>query len=208
MLWLVGLLKRFALYVLGSLALVLCLFFGAQLLFPDLREPREVPDSVLFRELAREDRSQADRKRLRITIVSAQPMASNLNAIHASLMRQAAMRLQASSGVDALEVVLVVSETLQTAPALGETIYAKDGKGWSGGEAWQFQIKQPEPAFPKGAEAVLLAAKSYLDATPKETRRLRDLEAHIRQRVDGIDGLDSPTIRHILRPTYGLEQRP
>ncbi len=203
--WLSILLKRFALYVLGSLALVLGLFFGAQLLFPDLRQEREIADAVLFKEIAREDQSKASRQRLRVVIVSAHPIASDLDAIHASLMRQAAKRLQAASGADAVRVVLVHSEALLTAPALGEATFAKDGKGWSGDQNWQLQIKQPRPALPKGAEAVLLAAKAYLDATPKSDRSLADLEAQILAQVPGFDGA---SIRRILNPDYSTQQRP
>lgn len=200
--WLRRLVLRFALYVLGSLALVLGLFFGAQLLFPDLRQPREVPDTVLFKELARQDLSTDTRQRLRVEIVSAQPMASNLDAIHASLMRQAAKRLQATSGAQAVTVILVFSEALQTAPALGEATFAVDGKGWTGKENWTLELKRPEPVFPKQAESVLLAAKAYLDSTPKQARSLADLDAFIQARVSA---LDKATIRQILRPNYVVE---
>lgn len=199
MVWVRAFALRAAVYVFGSLALVLGLFFGAQLLVPDLRHPREVEDAVLFQELARQDLSQAGRVRFRVVIASSAPMAANLNAIHASLLRQAAKRLQAASGADAVEVVLAVSRQLETAPPLAALIYAPDGLGWDGQQNWQMRLTQPDPTFPKQAEDILLVAQAYLERTPEAERSVEALVGDIRSQVAGID---DATIRQVLRPRY------
>jgi hypothetical protein len=198
-------LRHAAVYFLGSLVLVLGGFFALQFLFPELGDRAEVADEILFTELAREDLTENERQRLRVLIASAAPIPTDLSAIHSVLLRQAATRVQAASGTDAVEIVLAFSRDLRTAPPLARIVFAPDGKGWSGNADWTYQLKQPEPAFPENADKVLRVAADYLKITPIDDRSPEGIEDYI---LGKVSGFDSTSIRRILQPSYTDQRDP
>ncbi|WP_425416623.1 hypothetical protein [Oricola indica] len=196
--WVGGLAKRALLYVVVSLAVVLGVFFGGQLLFPEAFQPTPAEDKILFTEIDREDLSMEGRARIQVTIAPAAPIGPHLNSLHEVLLRQAARNLADANDADAVHVVLAVDDRLAAAPPLGELQFAPDGRGWSGDEGWTYRLRMPQPPFPEEAGQIMQAVLEYRAATDAGARSDRDLEDFIRSSVE----TNSAAIRSVLQPNY------